>query len=148
MADNKLAEGSDWDLGRLKIELEEILALDLQGELGFDVDLTSFGTPEIDVILDGSGAGAGEEAQESVELPASDAVPVSRLGDLWQLGLRLLCGNALDADASLRLMAGELARLIFTDPPYNVPIAGHVRVAPERARQAQGATATASSRQA
>jgi DNA modification methylase len=52
---------------------------------------------------------------------------VTRMGDLWQLGRhRLICGDARKADDYDRLLAGETVDLIFTDPPYNVPIDGHV----------------------
>jgi DNA modification methylase len=52
---------------------------------------------------------------------------VSRPGDLWQLGRhRLICADARDPDAYRALLAGEQVDLIFTDPPYNVPIDGHV----------------------
>ena len=72
------------------------------------------------------------ERGESVD-PADDAVndddepAVSQPGDLWLLGdHRILCGDATQADSYERLMAGERARMVFTDPPYNVPINGHV----------------------
>jgi DNA modification methylase len=49
------------------------------------------------------------------------------MGDLWQLGPhRLICGNALEPATVAALMCGERAQMIFTDPPYNVPIQGHV----------------------
>ena len=52
---------------------------------------------------------------------------VSRSGDVWVLGPhRLLCGNALDSASYETLMAGELAEMVFTDPPYNVRIDGNV----------------------
>ena len=51
----------------------------------------------------------------------------ARLGDLWQLGRhRLLCGDARDRRATGQLMGAGKAGLVFTDPPYNVPIGGHV----------------------
>ena len=56
-----------------------------------------------------------------------DRRAVCRLGDLWQLGQhRLLCGDALKAESHTRLLNGELAQMVFTDPPYNVPVDGHV----------------------
>jgi len=60
------------------------------------------------------------------DLPQGDVAV--RVGDLWTLGQhRLLCGSALEGDAHDRLMSGDLAQMVFTDPPYNVPIRGHVR---------------------
>jgi DNA modification methylase len=47
--------------------------------------------------------------------------------NLWLLGPhRLVCGDALDPAAYTQLMGAEKAAMVFTDPPYNVPIAGHV----------------------
>ena len=52
--------------------------------------------------------------------------PVSRIGDLWELGRhRVLCGNALDLRRFAALMGEERAAMVFTDPPYNVVIDGH-----------------------
>src|SRR5437762_13892293 len=52
--------------------------------------------------------------------------PVSKIGDLWLLGRhRVLCGSALDAAAFRALLSDERAAMVFTDPPYNVPIDGH-----------------------
>ena len=54
--------------------------------------------------------------------------PLCRPGDLWRLGPhRLICGDSLDPKIVDALMDGELAEMVFVDPPYNVPIAGHVR---------------------
>jgi DNA modification methylase len=56
-----------------------------------------------------------------------DGPAVSRLGDLWELGPhRLICGNALEPATYAALLDGEKAQMVFTDPPYNIPIAGHV----------------------
>jgi DNA modification methylase len=60
-------------------------------------------------------------------LPSPLPAPVTRLGDLWQLGRhRLICGDARLPDTYARLLGGERVDLVFTDPPYNVPIDGHV----------------------
>jgi len=61
-------------------------------------------------------------------LPAATDVPARcRPGDLWRLGPhRLICGNALDRQIVDILMAGAQSDMVFTDPPYNVPIDGHV----------------------
>jgi DNA modification methylase len=56
----------------------------------------------------------------------SVAPPVSKLGDLWLLGRHsVLCGNALDPEIFATLMGQQRAAMVFTDPPYNVPIEGH-----------------------
>jgi DNA modification methylase len=61
-------------------------------------------------------------------LPGEETPAVTRPGDLWILGEhRLLCGDALLEASYARLMEGELARMVFSDAPYNVPVNGHVR---------------------
>jgi DNA modification methylase len=122
LADNKLAAKAGWD--------REMLATELQGllELNFDIELTGFEMPEVDVVLD--------EAQEAKDSPAGpeDAAPeygagltVTRTGDLWVLGQhRLLCGDAREQSSYETLLEGTAAEFVFTDPPYNVKIDGHV----------------------
>jgi len=119
IADNKLAENAGWDNELLAIELQGLLDLDI----AFDIELTGFETGEIDVLL------ASETGAESepVPLPRTDSPAVSRPGDLWYIGRhRLLCGDALDTSAWQALMGRDKAQMVFIDPPYNVPIAGHV----------------------
>jgi hypothetical protein len=83
---------------------------------------------EIDLRIESLNAAPKSEddpADAPAALPTGPAV--SRPGDLWTLGRhRVLCGNALDEAAYARLMNGKRAAMMFTDPPYNVPIAGHV----------------------
>jgi ParB-like nuclease family protein len=120
LADNKLAEKAGWD--------NEILAIEFQGltELGFDLEATGFELPEIEVILD-----AG--AQKSLEIeddPLPDLVTdrvCSKLGDVWILAdHRVLCGDARHRESFEAVLQGERTQLVFVDPPYNVPIRGHV----------------------
>ena len=121
IADNRLTDISTWDEQLLAEQLQYLSA----AELDFDLEAIGFDLPEIDLHI--QGLSDEEDAEEAVDLPQPDAMPVSRVGDLWQLGPhRILCGDALDPASYQRVMAGEVARLIFTDPPYNVPIAGHV----------------------
>jgi DNA modification methylase len=124
IADNKLALNAGWD--------REVLAIELQGliDTDFDVELTGFSLAEVDIVL--------EEAQESSVAASAgpeDALPphgdasaaVSRPGDIWELGRhRVACGDSRMAATMELLMNGERAHVIFTDPPYNVPIDGHV----------------------
>jgi DNA modification methylase len=120
LADNRLAEKAGWD--------KEILTVELQGLLadGFEVVLTGFSVPEIDVILDAA-ANAKSDQHGDDNIPAPELAVVSRLDDLWQLGPHLLlCGDALDGASYDTLLDGAKANLIFTDPPYNVAIDGHV----------------------
>jgi DNA modification methylase len=122
LADNKLAEKAGWD--------REILAIELQGliDLEFDVELTGFEMGEIDIILDEADQGRRESAEAEDDIPERVAGPtVSRIGDLWVLGTnRLLCGDARDNRSYELLLNGGKAELVFADPPYNVPINGHV----------------------
>ena len=122
LADNKLALNAGWD--------REILAIELQGlvDLEFDVELTGFSLAEIDLVLDEAGEADpdGNDAPEDI-LPVVSGPAVTRGGDLWELGRhRLLCGDTRDAAGMDRLMSGERADLVFTDPPYNVAIDGNV----------------------
>lgn len=121
IADNKIALNSDWDPDLLKSDIAELASLDLH----FDLEITGFETAEIDLLVDGPTARAKADPADVIPDPGSSAV--SRLGDLWLLGdHRLLCGDGCDGASYEALMGGERAGLVFTDPPYNVPIDGHV----------------------
>ena len=121
LADNRLAELAGWDEALLALELSELSGLDLE----FDLTVTGFAVAEIDLLIESDqGSDPAADAVPPLELQMP---PVSRLGDLWQLGPhRLLCGDSRDAAALARLMDGRLAQMVFADPPYNVPIDGHV----------------------
>ena len=126
LTDNKLALNAGWDQELLAIELQGLLALD------FDIEVTGFSPAEIDVVLDEAREGAPDgpakaEAEDEVPFrPGDPASAVTRPGDVWCLDRhRLICGDARDHDVFDRLMEAERADLIFTDPPYNVPIDGH-----------------------
>lgn len=121
IADNKLALSAGWD--------EEILATELQGlltdEVEFDISLTGFSIPEIDTLIEGlSPQEAGDPAED--RLP-EDGPVVTRVGDTWQLGPhRVVCGDSLKRETFEALLGSDRAQMVFTDPPYNVPIGGHV----------------------
>ncbi|MER8410065.1 DNA methyltransferase [Mesorhizobium sp. M1342] len=124
LADNRIAEKAGWDKQILAIELQALVDLD------FDVSLTGFDIPEVDLIIsEFSPDNQDDEAEgdEAEHLEQSAGPAVTRPGDLFLLGdHRLLCGNALSAEHFDMLMQGEKASVCFTDPPYNVPIGGHV----------------------
>ena len=123
IADNKLAENAGWDRDLLALELQYLTEL----EVDFDVTITGFEVAEIDVLM-GELESAGED-DPGDEIPEIDksVPPVTQLGDIWQIGKhRLLCGDATEPTAYARLLDGARAQLVFTDPPYNVPIDGHV----------------------
>lgn len=122
IADNKLALNAGWDSEILAIELQALI------DLEFDVTLTGFSLAEIDLTLD-----QAREASPAIvdspadRIPEAPETPVTRSGDLWLLGRhRLLCGDARSSRDVVRLMGDDKADLIFTDPPYNVAIDGHV----------------------
>ena len=97
-------------------------------DVDFSLETTGFDMGEIDMRIEGLGGppAAQNDPADALPPPTSDP-PVSQLGDLWQLGRhRLLCGSALDAASYVALMGGKPARLVITDPPYNVCIEGHV----------------------
>ena len=120
IADNRLAEKAGWDRELLAIELGELAVL-LTGE--FDVTITGFETAEIDLLLENLGA----EQDRADKIPKVAGPTVSQTGDLWRLGRHwLICGDARDEHVFAQLMFDQLADMIFTDPPYNVPILGHV----------------------
>ncbi len=126
LADNKLALLAGWDM--------DLLAIELQGltDLNFDIELTGFSIAEVDLVLDfaaerkpTSPCGAASVADDA--LPERLSSPVTRMGDVWQLGRhRLICGDARVPETYARLLGSERVDLVFTDPPYNVPIDGHV----------------------
>lgn len=110
-----MAEASGWDKELLQLELGELIDLDVE------IALTGFELGEIDVILDGS-APAKVKADPADALPELAEVAVTRRGDIWLMGKhRLMCGDARDPGDYARLLDGEKAQAVFTDPPYNLP---------------------------
>lgn len=119
LADNRIAEQAGWDKDILAIELQNLIV----GELDFDVTITGFSMPEIDILLDVEAPDADDDLPEE----NVSSKPVTQLGDVWQLGKhRILCGDALQIESYQKLMGEEKAQMIFTDPPYNVPVQGHI----------------------
>ena len=108
---NRTTELSNWDFSKLEEELAqlEIEGVDLSG-LKFDIDaMNGEGNPDINIVED--------------EPPEPPETPIAKLGDIYQLGRhRLMCGDSADAEAWARLMDGEKADMVFTDPPYGVAI--------------------------
>lgn len=122
IAENRLVEAGEWDKRVLANHFKALCALDLD----FSIEVTGFSTPEIDLMiesldLDGSAADPDEQVLDP------SPVTVTQSGDLWNLGRhRLLCGNALQRECYLVLMDGRVAAVVFSDPPFNVKIHGHV----------------------
>jgi hypothetical protein len=121
LADNRLPELASWDMDALVIELQEIIALD-----EIEVETMGWSTAEIDALLV-SEATVATNADPADKQVAPPTKPVARIGDLWVLGRhRLLCGSALEPGSWDRLLDGRTAGMVFTDPPFNVKIGGHV----------------------
>jgi DNA modification methylase len=118
IADNRIAEQAGWDREILAIELGELI--DLMPAEGFDVSLTGFEAPEIDLLLADMAPSKPDPEDIPPPLPRT---PITRRGDLWCLGKhRLLCGDAREAASFGRLMNGALASAVFCDPPYNLRV--------------------------
>ena len=116
IADNKIALNAGWDDEMLRAEL-----LTLQEE-GFNTDLTGFSDDELNALLT---VETVEGETDPDEVPEPPVEPITKLGDIWILGNhRLMCGDSTSIDSVNRLMGGEHANLLLTDPPYNVAYEG------------------------
>ena len=106
IADNKLAENAGWDREILAIELQHLM--NIEG-LDFDITVTGFEIPEIDLII--GEAARTEPEPEEVPVPEIGHQAVTKSGDLWQLSPhRILCGNSLDDESYQALMDDKLGR--------------------------------------
>ena len=123
IADNRLTEIATWDDRLLAQQLKDLSLLDLD----FDLEDIGFEMAEIDLriaSLDELPDPENDPADGVPDIPVGSAV--SKRGDLSELGgHRVLCGNALDPAAFAALLDEQQAAMVFTDPPYNVPIDGH-----------------------
>lgn len=107
IADNKLTE-SAWDLDMLASEVNALL------EEGFDIDLLGIDSNEIDKM-------ANKKDIIEDEAPEPEENPVAKTGDIWKLGQHvIMCGDSTKEEDVKKLMNGNLADMIHTDPPYNV----------------------------
>lgn len=123
VADNKLALNAGWDV--------EILAGELQGliDLEFDIAVTGFDMGEVDLLLTDAEEASpkANSVEDEIPAPPPGHLALTQPGDLWRLGRHaLLCGDAKDHADVAALMEEKMADMMFTDPPYNVPIHGHV----------------------
>ena len=116
LADNQLALNSTWDESLLAAELRELRADE------FDLGVIGFDQAALDRLLaDGGGDEPAAAGDPNAPAPEPPTIPVTRPGDLWQLGPhRLLCGDATSAADVARLLAGASPHLMITDPPYGV----------------------------
>jgi DNA modification methylase len=115
IADNKLALNAGWDDAMLALELK-----DLESE-NFDLSLTGFNEDELAKLL----VEAVEGQTDPDDVPEVQETAITVLGDIWTLGKhRLMCGDSTSIDAVDKLMDGQKADMVFTDPPYNVSFNG------------------------
>ena len=112
LVDNKLAENATWDPELLRLELETLKFED------FDLSVTGFSDADYEALF----SDVDEEPLGDPEsVPALERDPVTRAGEIWIMGShRIICGDALALECYDRLLNGEPAEMVFTDPPYNV----------------------------
>jgi DNA modification methylase len=110
LADNRTAELATWAPEVLAAQLIELESA------GFEI--ADFGFDKIEPEID-------PDSLDEDEIPEPPAEPVTKLGDLWQLGRhRLLCGDSTDMSTVQRLTDGNQADMVFTDPPYGISHSG------------------------
>jgi DNA modification methylase len=120
IADNRLPEQAVWDFDLLRGHFRDLIKLD------FDVELTGFSTGEIDLLIDGSQSSVAADPADDLASLVPEVPAISKLGDVWALGRhRLVCGDSQHSETYKRLLQGELAEMMVSDPPYNVQIDGH-----------------------
>ena len=111
LADNRLTELGEWDMELVRSELSDLK------DAEFDTSLIGF---DIDIAFDESMAQIDDETWGD-GLPGSGATQKSKVGDIYQLGKhRLMCGDSTNPEMVQKLMGGDLADLLLTDPPYNI----------------------------
>ena len=116
LADNRIALNAGWDIGMLSLELQ-----DLQDKI--DLSLLGFDPDELDALLNPIEKTEGLTDEDFV--PEVPDEPKTKLGDIYILGNhRLMCGDSTSIDAVEKLMDGQKADMVFTDPPYGMGYGG------------------------
>lgn len=116
IAENKIAEQSEFDIDELRAELGEL------EEHGLDVTFSGFPTSELDDLFSVKINEAGHGSDEDEEGFEPQAAAITRPGDIYQFGAhRLICGNSLEKKTLDALMGHEKAGMVFSDAPYNLP---------------------------
>jgi site-specific DNA-methyltransferase (adenine-specific) len=111
LADNRTAELAEWDS---KILAEQLLELDAEGW-----DVAEFGFEPLEPPINPD----DDEPLNFDEVPTK-----TTLGDVWKLGdHRLVCGDSTDTSIMDKLMQGEKADMVWTDPPYGVNYVGKTK---------------------
>ena len=118
IADNRMALDAGWDEEMLKVELE---ALNAQA---FDLSFTGFDQDELEKLFRDENQEKVTEDDFDIDEELSKPA-ITHEGDLWTIGRhRLLCGDSTQKESFERLMKGDKANLVVTDPPYNVDYQG------------------------
>ena len=121
ITDNSIAENAGWDDTMLRIELQSLQ------EDGFNLDITGFDADALAEMMAGEETTVDGQTDDDA-VPEMPVTPISRPGDVWELGNhRLLCGDATDPKSYELLMADAQADMVFTDPPYNVDYANSAK---------------------
>lgn len=129
IADNRLAQNAGWDEDMLRVELQA-----LQGD-AFDLDLLGFEDEELDDLLKDPVEETEGQTEDDAGQEAREAA-ISKPGDVRLLGRhRLLCGDATEFSAYEMVLGGDLADLVFCDPPYNVAYTGGSKIDRTQNRQ-------------
>jgi DNA modification methylase len=116
IADNQLAMNAGWDTTLLSLELADLK------EQGFEMDVLGFDPKELDNLLEPEQV---DGLTDEDAVPEAPVEPKTKLGDIYQLGNhRLMCGDSTSIDAVEKLMDGQKADMVFTDPPYNIDYQG------------------------
>jgi len=111
IADNRLNEDSEWDMGLLNLEFTDLL------DNNFEMENLGFDDKELERLIVGDEKGLTDD-DEVPELPKE---PKAKLGDIYQLGEhRLMCGDSTKESDIIKLMNGQKAEMVFTDPPYGM----------------------------
>lgn len=115
LADNRIAINSGWDTELLSLELKDL-------DADFDLEMLGFDPKELAALLNPEQIEGLTDEDAVPELPDE---PTTKLGDIYQLGNhRLMCGDSTSIDAVEKLMDGQLADQLVTDPPYNIAYEG------------------------
>ena len=135
LADNKLNLNTGFNMELLSLELQSIL----DEKPDFDFDNIGFGKDELDDLLKDLDTGNMLDDSKEDEVPEIPEEPIVKLGDVIELGKhRLICGDSTDKDTVDKLMQGEKADLVFTDPPYRIQTKGGKRSDLSKSLQKQG----------
>ena len=122
IADNKVSEYAQWKDDMLKVELEEL------EEMDFDLDSVNIDYSDFDIALDLEDIQEDAYNEDDDIIEEAPKIPYSKEQDIWLLGKhRVMCGSSTEKDDVDRLMEGEKAHLLVTDPPYNVAYVGKTK---------------------